>query len=533
MHAFPVSLRRAQRALLGLLLLPLLVSCEAVWGGLSRQNFKNCVAYPGNCRQDIEYCHPELESCVPYGPACGLGLPSCAPTGPDQICYEQLGRCATNVILDSIEPPIGPASGGIPITLNGRYFRNGIKVYFDQNLSPSVEVVNQAKLVATLPASQGRLGPAIVRVVQADGGETERSGLFSYSSGPVSFAPQPGSASAVQAEDLALVDLDQDGTTDLAAYGNNTVSSTLGDGTGYFQNIMPVSGYGKLSGDIAAGDLNGDGYEDLVVPADNITNPTDGVLNIFINNQAGKLQYSDFVPVGTKLKATRVGIGDIDADGKVDLIAAVVDSSNQYSILAFHGLGSGRFATQGSPFAFTQPYSFQQISNLRMLDLNNDAAPDFVISGKIAPMAGSPFNGLLAVVSMKGQFPTSAFERIQDLSNFPSSVFVSDLNRDKIPDIIASVDIGSSNTVIVLIGMGGGAYGPPIQYQVGSTIRFTRLVAADFDGDGSIDVLLWDPRAARVRLLIGSPAGSLRNQDQDFLLPTAPSVVKARDAIGI
>ena len=532
MHASQVSLRGTQRVLFALLLLPLLVSCEAIWGGLSRQNFKNCVAYPGNCKQDVEYCHPERETCVPFGPSCGVGQPPCEPTGPDQICYEHLGRCATNVILDTVEPPLGPASGGIPITINGRYFRNGIKVFFDQHVSPHVEVVHQGKLVATLPSSMGRLGPSIVRLVQADGGETERSGLFSYNVGQVNFSPLQDATSTLFVDDLALTDLNQDGVIDLAAYGNNSLFSVIGDGTGYFANLMPVSGYGKLSGDIAFGDINGDGFDDLIAPTESITNPDDGVLIIFMNNGQGKLEFNSQIPLGSKIKATRAGIGDLDADGKVDLLVAIIDGAGVHSLVAFRGLGFGRFSSTASGYAFTQPFTFQQISNLRMLDLNNDAAADFVVSGKITTMTGGTVNGVLAVVSSKVQFPASAFERVQDLLNFPSSVFVSDLNQDKIPDIIASVDVGTNNAVYVLIGAGGGMFNPPAQYQVGSAHRFTRLISGDFDGDDNLDILLWDARVARVRLLLGSPVGVLRPQDQDFLLPGLPSAVKARDVNG-
>lgn len=293
---------------------------------------------------------------------------------------------------------------------------------------------------------------------------------------------------------------------------------------------MPVSGYGKLTGDIAFSDINGDGFDDLVAPTESVTNSDDGVLIVFMNNGQGKLEFNSQLPLGSKNKATRIGIGDLDADGKIDLLVAFIDGAGIHNLVAFHGIGAGRFSTQASGYGFTQPFTFQQISNLRMLDLNNDAAADFVVSGKMTTMGGVTATGILAVVSSKIQFPTSAFERIQDLFNFPSSIFVSDLNQDKVPDIVASVDVGISNSVYVLLGTSGGMFNPPVQYQVGSPHRFTRLLSADFDGDDNLDILLWDARVARVRLLLGSPVGVLRPQDQDFLLPGLPSAVKARDA---
>lgn len=530
MHASKVCLQGWQRALFAVLLLPLLVSCEAIWGDLSRPNHKNCVSFPGSCRFDIEYCHPERETCVPYGPSCGVGQPSCDGTGPDQICYEQLGRCATNVILDAVEPATGPASGGIPITLNGRYFRPGMQVYFDQTPAPQVDFVSQSKLVATLPNSMGRLGPSIVRLVHADGGETERSGLFSYSAGQISFIQQPDSLSTSYAEDLILTDLNLDGITDVAVYGSNLLSSLLGDGTGYFQQPMPVPANTKLTGELAIGDINGDGYVDLIAPAEGLTMPSNGVLNMYFNNQFGKLQYNDQLTLGTGIRATHVVIGDMNNDNKPELLVATIDLMSQRNIVVFAGQGGGRFSTQPTTYSFTQTYIFQQITHLRMVDMNNDGYADFVVSGRFAPNAGSSLSGILAVIGRASMFATSSYEKTHDLSNFPSTSIVSDLNGDKIADIISSVDIGTTNVVTVILGAGGGSFEPPLQYQINSSQRFTRLQAHDFDGDGNLDILLWDPRIARLRLLLGSPNGNLRNHDQEFTLTSPPTTIKARDA---
>src|SRR4029077_6184538 len=68
---------------------------------------------------------------------------------------------------------------------------------------------------------------------------------------------------------IAAVDLNNDGNPDLATvtYSGNTVAVALGDGTGLFGSVQTFAAppNGIYPYDVAAGDFNHDGKQDLVM----------------------------------------------------------------------------------------------------------------------------------------------------------------------------------------------------------------------------------------------------------------------------
>lgn len=312
MQATSAGISGLRRVLFCLLLAPLLVSCEAIWGGLSRSNFKNCVAHPGSCNYAVEYCSPDLERCQPLGPPCTIDTSAavCAITGPDRICFPDLGRCATNVILDNVNPASGPVTGGVPITLIGQYFRSGMRVSFDGATADVIEVVSANKMVVNLPASTTGPGPAVIRVEHADGGYYERSDLFTYGQNLVSFSNQPIN-NPQYGDEIEVIDNNRDFDPDLIAQLDTNLVTARGNGGGSFQTgLLGTAEYSVATSELESADFDNSGTPDVVFGAKHPTTSGDGIIYTAINDNLGNLSQKQSLPLPSTGTATRVALGD-------------------------------------------------------------------------------------------------------------------------------------------------------------------------------------------------------------------------------
>ncbi len=126
--------------------------------------------------------------------------------------------------------------------------------------------------------------------------------------------------------DVAAADFNRDGHPDLAfsIYSSNLVDVWLGDGKGGFRPHQRFHAQGHIPYHLKAGDLDGDGWPDLVVgnrgPSDNVA---------VFRNRGGRFGFvGSFRPGTAKTgEATADEIRDVlltdaDGDGKLDLVAA-------------------------------------------------------------------------------------------------------------------------------------------------------------------------------------------------------------------
>jgi hypothetical protein len=94
----------------------------------------------------------------------------------------------------------------------------------------------------------------------------------------------------------------------------------------------------------------------------------------------------------------------------------------------------------------------------------------------------------------------------------PAAVIVADFNGDGRLDLAVANDI--DNTVSILLGTPGAAFGPQTTYPVGSNP--TGLVAADFNGDGKLDLAIMDSCGSctvspnMVTILLGNGDGTFQ-----------------------
>lgn len=251
-------------------------------------------------------------------------------------------------------------------------------------------------------------------------------------------------------------DFNGDGKPDVLAEAGNTGSDGsinetlylyLNNGDGTLKTPLQI-GSPQFLGEMSVADLNGDGKLDIAVinegtlPASGGV-PTGGSVEVYLGNGDGTFK-APFSYAGTFLGF--VAIGDVNNDGKPDLVATTASSDGSTGYLSvFLGNGDGTFQT---PVNTTMPDT--SIGQVAVGDFNGDGKPD-VLVGDCCGLATTH----IALGNGDGTFPT-----VSSLPIGLSSLFVAtaDVNGDKLADaLLVTADSGNSPVAIETLLSTGAA----------------------------------------------------------------------------
>ncbi|MGC1299254.1 MAG: FG-GAP-like repeat-containing protein [Alloacidobacterium sp.] len=237
-----------------------------------------------------------------------------------------------------------------------------------------------------------------------------------------------------------------------------------------YQPITTFSTGASTPNAFAVGDFNGDGKPDLAIP-----DQYGKTVSTYLNKGGGTFG----TPIVTTLTIDNtlgaILSGDVNEDGKTDLIVATV-AGDQYAIVLL-GNGDGSF-TQQAPI----PGSFGFLSG-KLAEFNGDGHLDLFLGGN-----GEPYlflgkgDGTFSHQSVpSGSFPGDYF-----------SVAVGDFNGDKQLDAIAA-DSGSSGSEVGSLdyfpGVQGAYLGAPTFNRPSLLQNPSSLDVADFNHDEKLDLL--------------------------------------------
>jgi len=229
---------------------------------------------------------------------------------------------------------------------------------------------------------------------------------------------------------LTLADFNHDGKLDFATSGNLLA---LGNGDGTFQTPAPYIPSPPLVGSyyyVNAGDLNGDGWPDLVLT--NPFNPPN--ISVLINNRQGGFIQGD-IPRPPYTAPAMIAFADLNRDGKLDVVLG--DSGNGEAHV-YLGNGKGGLIYQED---LINPV--QSASVVMAADVNGDGIPDV---GVLEP-------GTLALFLGNGD-GTFAPPFYLGSASTPGDVLTQDLHGQAptagLPDIVAMDAIGGLSVLVNL-----------------------------------------------------------------------------------
>ena len=296
------------------------------------------------------------------------------------------------------------------------------------------------------------------------------------------------------------VDLNGDGILDLAGPGAIGAAVMLGNADGTFRSRVDFPAGGQTQ-DLAAGDFNSDGKQDLAVSI--FTEQTS--LSLLTGNGDGTFNAPVNFPNTTGSDSPVIVASDVNNDTHLDLLIAhsfacftpPCVSSDDLTIML--GNGNGTFQSSKMDVGLG-------MSEIAFGDFNRDGLKDLAIAGSSAQLYLLKGNG-------DGTFVQQTLQLITEdtFGRQGTDVDVGDFNRDGIQDLVVAVAMNGSKTVI-LIGNGDGTFRAP-HIITEPNIRIPHYQAvADYNGDGNQDlaIALGDGSAGIMEILRGNGDGTFQ-----------------------
>jgi FG-GAP-like repeat/IPT/TIG domain/Secretion system C-terminal sorting domain len=235
---------------------------------------------------------------------------------------------------------------------------------------------------------------------------------------------------------------------------------------------------------VSIGDIDGDGKADIVSG-----NNSSGSISVLRNTStAGTISYAAKVDIATGGSPQFITVGDIDGDGKPDL--ALINSMNASSVLVFRNTstsGTISFATSAS---FTTNTAAIAIA---IRDFDGDGKADLAVS------KGN--SSSVAVLRNTGTPGTLSFATMVEfgVGPVPYSISVGDLDGNGKADIVVANDDATVSILRNTSTVGTLSFATKVDFAVGGSPRFVSM--GDIDGDGQPDLAVANSSANTVSLL--------------------------------
>ena len=307
---------------------------------------------------------------------------------------------------------------------------------------------------------------------------------------------------------IAAVALSGSGTPDMVVsnFGSGTASVFMHDpaNPGKYLAATTLTSGGQPN-QVVAADINGDGKPDLVF-ADLSTS---GNAIVLLQSATAVGTFAAPLNLSTGAMTSSVAVGDLNGDGKPDIVTANFDSNgNNGSVTVF-------FQNPSSPGTFAAGVSFPagaQPQAVRIADVNGDGLPDLVVANRGPGSDGTGTAGV-SVLLQDSAHPGNFLAPVTySTPRGAIDVAVADLNGDGKPDlVVASLGPAPTGAISVLLQSTttAGTFGTATSYPgYGQPLS---VAIADLNGDGHPDIAVADGYSATVMLQNAAQPGTFSN----------------------